>query len=65
MIEPAARIERELRAAGDPDRAEQEKRYLKSRLEHHGVSVPVIRKIARDSWREAGVLPRDALMATD
>ena len=64
MIEPAARIERELRAAGDPDRAEQEKRYLKSRLEHHGVSVPVIRRIARDSWREAGGLPRDALLAT-
>lgn len=64
MIEPAARIERELRAAGDPDRAEQEQRDLESRLEHHGVSVPAIRGIARDSWREAGGLPRDALLAT-
>jgi 3-methyladenine DNA glycosylase AlkD len=64
MIEHAARIERELRAAGDPDRAEQEKRYLKSRLEHHGASVPAIRRVAREAWREAGGLPRDALLAT-
>jgi 3-methyladenine DNA glycosylase AlkD len=64
MTEFAARIERQLSAAGDPDRAEHERRYLKSRLEHLGVSVPAIRRIARDSRREAGGLPRDALLAT-
>ena len=62
MTEPAERIERALRAVGDPERAEQEKRYLKSRLEHHGVSVPAIRRIARECWREAGSLPRAELL---
>jgi len=34
-----------LRAAGDPERAAQEKRYLKSELTHFGTSVPAIRKV--------------------
>lgn len=44
----ARRISSSLGAAGRPDRAVQEKRYLKSALEHFGVSVPVIRRVARD-----------------
>lgn len=36
-------IERELRAHADPDRAEHERAYLKSGLEHIGVRVPVVR----------------------
>ena len=59
----AAEIERDLRSAGDPGRAEHEQRYLKSRLEHCGVSVPAIRAIARERRREAGELPRAALLA--
>ena len=35
-----------LRDAGDPTRAVQEKRYLKSELEHFGASVPTIRRVA-------------------
>src|SRR6266511_1067675 len=35
-----------LRDAGDPTRAVQEKRYLKSELEHFGASVPAIRRVA-------------------
>ncbi|MCO6004652.1 DNA alkylation repair protein [Actinoallomurus purpureus] len=39
-------ITAELRTLADPARAEQEKRYLKSDLQHVGVPIPVIRKIA-------------------
>jgi 3-methyladenine DNA glycosylase AlkD len=43
---------RELRAAlegaGDPERALQEQRYLKSDLQHFGASVPAIRRVAVD-----------------
>jgi len=55
----AARIERELRAVGDPDRAEQERRYLKSSLEHVGASVPATRKVAKG----AGALEHGELIA--
>ena len=41
----ADNIEVELRAAGTPERAAQEKRYLKSDLEHLGVTVPAMRKV--------------------
>jgi 3-methyladenine DNA glycosylase AlkD len=40
----AEHIEAELRALGTPARAAQEKSYLKSDLEHLGVTVPVLRK---------------------
>ena len=49
----AARLEAELRAAGDPARAEGERRYLKSELEHFGVRVPEVRRQARAAAREA------------
>jgi 3-methyladenine DNA glycosylase AlkD len=39
-------IAAELRRLSDPARAAQEKRYLKSDLDHLGVSVPAIRTIA-------------------
>ncbi|MBA2699965.1 MAG: DNA alkylation repair protein, partial [Nocardioidaceae bacterium] len=42
----ATAAETELRAAGTPERAEHEKAYLKSSLEHAGVSLPVIRALA-------------------
>lgn len=45
----AAGVEAELRSAGDPVRAVQEKRYLKSELAHLGVRVPAIRRIARSA----------------
>jgi 3-methyladenine DNA glycosylase AlkD len=54
----AARLERTLRAAGDPVRAAQERRYLKSSLEHVGVTVPATRAIAKT----AGPLDRAGLI---
>ncbi|MFG2246740.1 DNA alkylation repair protein [Spirillospora sp. NPDC048823] len=42
----AARVLAELRAQGDPVRAENEKRYLKSDFVHIGVPVPAVRKVA-------------------
>ena len=48
----AASIESQLRAAGDPGRAEQERRYLKSELVHLGVSVPATRQIVRSALTE-------------
>ncbi len=41
----ADRLEAELRVLGTAERAAQEKRYLKSDLEHLGVTVPVLRKV--------------------
>ncbi|MCO5999145.1 DNA alkylation repair protein [Actinoallomurus rhizosphaericola] len=45
-MDPLDTVVTELRALGDPARAEREKRYLKSDLLHLGVPVPAIRKIA-------------------
>ena len=42
----AAEIDAGLRAATVPGRAAKEKAYLKSDLDHYGVSVPSIRKVA-------------------
>lgn len=58
----ARRIERALRAAGDPGRAAHEKRYLKSSLRHLGASVPAIRKVAVAIRREHPGLGRAALL---
>jgi 3-methyladenine DNA glycosylase AlkD len=41
----ADQLEAELRALGTAERAAQEKRYLKSDLEHLGVTVPALRKV--------------------
>lgn len=42
----ADEVEAQLAALGDPGRAEQEKRYLKSDLRHLGVGMPALRTIA-------------------
>lgn len=39
-----------LRAAGDPARAPQEQRYLRSALRHHGTSMPAMRRVLT-AWR--------------
>jgi 3-methyladenine DNA glycosylase AlkD len=44
--EETTRIVAELRGLGGPERAEREKRYLKSDFVHFGVPVPAIRKVA-------------------
>jgi 3-methyladenine DNA glycosylase AlkD len=40
-------LDRELAATGDPDRAVQEKRYLKSDLHFHGHTLPAVRRRAQ------------------
>lgn len=59
----AAELECALRAAGTPERAAQERRYLKSSLEHVGASVPAIRKAAVALHRATPDLDRRALLA--
>jgi len=59
----AGRIGRSLREAGDPERAEKERAYLKSDLRHLGASVPAIRKVARQFAREHPDLDRRGLVA--
>ncbi|MBN1528020.1 MAG: DNA alkylation repair protein [Thermoleophilaceae bacterium] len=57
----AAQLEERLAALGSADRAEHEKRYLKSELEHLGVSVPAIRKAAKEAVAERPGLDHDEL----
>ncbi len=59
----ADEIERALRAAGTPERAAQEQRYLKSSLVHLGASVPAVRKVAAAVRRAHPDLDRAALLA--
>ncbi|HET8539938.1 MAG TPA: DNA alkylation repair protein [Anaeromyxobacter sp.] len=59
----AGEIERALRAAATPGRAEQEKRYLRSSLVHLGTSMPSIRKVAVATRRAHPDLDRAALVA--
>jgi|SRR5580693_3857604 3-methyladenine DNA glycosylase AlkD len=47
----AAAVADALRAVGTPDRAAQEKRYLKSELEFFGVTVPELRRVVRAAVR--------------
>jgi len=59
----AERIGRSLQEAGDPERAEKERAYLKSHLGHLGAGVPAIRKVAREFAREHPDLDRPGLVA--
>jgi 3-methyladenine DNA glycosylase AlkD len=52
-----------LRAAGDPGRAVQEKRYLRSDLEFFGVAVPDMRGAVRAAARGYPGLDRDGMVA--
>jgi 3-methyladenine DNA glycosylase AlkD len=58
----ASRVESEIRTVENPERAEHEKRYLKSELEHVGVSVPAIRTIVRAALADHGTLSHDELV---
>jgi 3-methyladenine DNA glycosylase AlkD len=59
----ASELDAALRALGTPERAEQERRYLKSRLEHYGVTMPALRRTARAFRRAHADLTHDALLA--
>ncbi|HEX7499633.1 MAG TPA: DNA alkylation repair protein [Polyangia bacterium] len=56
----ADQLEAELRALGTAMRAAQEKRYLKSDLEHLGVTVPAMRKVVVAFRRAHPEFDRDA-----
>lgn len=56
-------LEAELRALSTPERAEQEKRYLKSDLQHLGARVPDVRRVVRASLRARPELDRAAVVA--
>ena len=63
MSRLAARIEAQLRTLGTPERAEQEKRYLKSELEHYGATVWAVRRAVKDAIAGAPGLDRRQLFA--
>jgi 3-methyladenine DNA glycosylase AlkD len=56
-------IDTALRTRGTPERAEHEKAYLKSELEHYGTSVPAIRSVAREVASHHPGLSHDDLLA--
>jgi 3-methyladenine DNA glycosylase AlkD len=58
-----AELEARLRAAAIPGRAEQERRYLKSALEHYGTSVPAVRAEVERFLRERVPEQHDATVA--
>ncbi len=60
----ATQIERALRDAGDPARAAQEKRYLKSELEFLGVPLPALRAIVRTACSAHPALDHGELIET-
>lgn len=59
----AETIARQLKARGRPERAENERRYLKSALQHYGVRVPDTRAVVTRVARENPDLDRASLTA--
>ena len=59
----ADEIERDLAAMGTPQRAAQEKRYLKSELRFHGATLPQIDRTVRAWLAEHPDLGHDALVS--
>ena len=55
-------IDSSLRIRGTPGRAEHEKAYLKSELEHYGTSVPAIRSVAKEAASHHRELSHDDLL---
>jgi 3-methyladenine DNA glycosylase AlkD len=62
-IAAADALEAELRAQGDPARAASEKRYLKSRLRFHGVTLPQLERTVRAFTVAQPIADREALTA--
>jgi 3-methyladenine DNA glycosylase AlkD len=63
MSSEADRIEASLRAVGSPERAANEKRYLKSELDHAGTRVPDVRAVVRSFTRSHRDISHDELTA--
>lgn len=56
-------LDRELRSRGTPERAEHEKAYLKSELDHYGTTVPAIRSAVKTIVPQYSELTHDELLA--
>jgi len=56
-------IDAELRARGSAERATRERAFLKSDLDHYGVSVPAVSEVAREVARRRPPLGREELLA--
>lgn len=56
-------IDTALRTRGTPERAEHERAYLKSELDHYGTSVPAIRSVAKEVAAHHPGLSHDDLLA--
>jgi 3-methyladenine DNA glycosylase AlkD len=63
VLQVVAEIDAELRSQGTPDRAVHEKAYLKSKLEHYGATVPVIRSVTKNVSRRHSDIEHDDLIA--
>ena len=50
---------------GTPDRAQNEKRYLKSDLEFYGATVPAMRRVVRDAMRSQPLDHDDVIALAD
>jgi hypothetical protein len=59
----AAALEESLRALGNPERAVNEKAYLKSDLEFAGTGLPAVRATVRSWCRDRPALGHDELAA--
>ncbi len=60
--EVVAHVDGQLGAGGRPERAEGEKAYLKSELEHYGTPVPAIRAVAKEVVSSPTLPPHDELL---
>jgi len=63
VVEVSARIEEELRANGNPQRAVAERKYLKSDLEFYGASMGAIRATVKAFVRGHASITHDELIA--
>ncbi len=59
----AAEVDADLRSLGRPDRADHEKAYLKSELQHYGTSVPAVRAVVEAVHRNHPDLDHDGVVA--
>ena len=57
-------IRRQLNAAGDPERAANQKAYMKSSMPYHGVRLPELKRIVRPLVREQPIESQDDLRDT-
>jgi 3-methyladenine DNA glycosylase AlkD len=62
MSELASRIQTRLSSLGTPERAEQEKRYLKSDLDFYGATVWEVRRAAKEELSSGSQPDRPALL---